>query len=115
LEPARLIAEQFRTSIVARAGAVSITHNREVARLGALVRASLRDMAISIPEQQDFGQNPLTVRETDQYQKEYVQSFAAQWDQLIDCDARAKSEGRFFVEILKAREKTKILDVATGT
>lgn len=76
---------------------------------------ALRDMTISIPEQQDFGRNLLTVCETDQYQKEYVQSFVAQWDKLIDWDMRAKSEGRFFVEILKAREKRKILDVVTGT
>lgn len=67
------------------------------------------------PEIQDFGRDPLKVRDTDQYQKEYIQSFVEKWDELIDWDARAKSEGKFFVEILKAREKEKILDVATGT
>ena len=37
------------------------------------------------------------------------------WDVLIDWEARADSEGRFFIDILKARDKQKILDVATGT
>ncbi len=37
------------------------------------------------------------------------------WDELIDWDARSSSEGRFFIDILKARGKQKILDVATGT
>jgi SAM-dependent methyltransferase len=72
-------------------------------------------MTISIPEQQDFGNDPLKVRDTDQYQKEYVESFVAKWDELIDWDARARTEGKFFVDVLKAREKEKILDVATGT
>jgi SAM-dependent methyltransferase len=64
---------------------------------------------------QDFGGEPLEVRDTEHYQKEYVQRFVEKWDALIDWDARAKSEGRFFVDILKGRLKTKILDVATGT
>ena len=34
---------------------------------------------------------------------------------MIDWDARAESEGQFFVEVLKGRGKEKILDVATGT
>ena len=72
-------------------------------------------MNYSVPEKQDFGDEPLAVRDTEHYQKEYVNSFVDKWDELIDWEARAKSEGRFFVEILKAREKTKILDVATGT
>ena len=65
--------------------------------------------------EQDFGETPLEVRDTEHYQKEYVQRFVEKWDELIDWDARAKSEGKFFVEILKGREKVKILDVATGT
>ena len=64
---------------------------------------------------QDFGQKPLEIRDTEHYQKEYVQRFVEKWDELIDWDARAKSEGQFFVDILKGREKVKILDVATGT
>lgn len=72
-------------------------------------------MSIAIVKEQDFGTDPLKVRDTDQYQKEYVQSFVEKWDELIDWDARASSEGEFFVQMLKARDKTKILDVATGT
>ena len=64
---------------------------------------------------QDFGDKPLEVRDTEHYQEEYVQSFVEKWDELIDWEARARSEGKFFVEILKGREKVKILDVATGT
>ena len=66
-------------------------------------------------KKQDFGADPLNVRETNCYQKEYVQSFVEKWDELIDWDARAESEGQFFIDILKARGKTQILDVATGT
>jgi SAM-dependent methyltransferase len=72
-------------------------------------------MSISEQRKQDFGDDPLEVRDTEHYQKEYVQSFVEKWDELIDWDARADSEGQFFVEILKGREKVKILDVATGT
>ena len=64
---------------------------------------------------QDFGADPLKIRETDHYQKEYVQSFVEKWDELIDWEARAESEGRFFIDMLKARDKIKVLDVATGT
>ena len=64
---------------------------------------------------QNFGDNPLETRETDHYRTEYVQSFVEKWDELIDWDARAESEGTFFIDILKARGKHKVLDVATGT
>lgn len=64
---------------------------------------------------QDFGANPLARRKTDNYQKEYVQSFVEKWDSLIDWNARADSEGQFFIDMLRARGKTKVLDVATGT
>jgi SAM-dependent methyltransferase len=64
---------------------------------------------------QDFGANPIKIRDTDHYQEEYVQSFVEKWDELIDWNARAESEGRFFIDMLKARGKEKILDVATGT
>ncbi|MGY9107588.1 MAG: SAM-dependent methyltransferase, partial [Alphaproteobacteria bacterium] len=65
--------------------------------------------------QQDFGKDPLKTRTTDHYQEEYVQSFVEKWDELIDWDARAKSEGQFFIDILKARGKKNVLDVAAGT
>ena len=72
-------------------------------------------MVISTIHPQKFGDQPLEVRETEHYQKEYVQSFVEKWDELIDWGARAQSEGQFFIEILKGRGKAKILDVATGT
>ena len=64
---------------------------------------------------QDHGDEPLDSRDTGLYQQEYVQSFVEKWDELIDWNARADSEGRFFIDMLKARDKHKILDVATGT
>jgi glycine/sarcosine N-methyltransferase len=72
-------------------------------------------------KEQDYGDDPLKVRKTEHYQKEYVQSFVEKWDELIDWDARAKSEGQFFIDILldkkkkSSRRKLKVLDVATGT
>lgn len=65
--------------------------------------------------EQDFGVNPIEMRETDHYQAEYVRGFVEKWDDLIDWDARADSEGRFFIDMLKGRGKTSVLDVATGT
>lgn len=67
------------------------------------------------PEKQAYGDNPKSVRKTEHYQAEYVQSFVEKWDELIDWDARAKSEGRFFIDLLRGRQKQKVLDVATGT
>lgn len=64
---------------------------------------------------QDYGHDPISVRETDKYKEEYVHSFVEKWDELIDWEARANSEGSFFVDELKRRGKKKILDVATGT
>lgn len=66
-------------------------------------------------KKQEFGDDPLTVRETDHYVEEYVESFVEKWDDLIDWDSRAESEGQFFIDILRERGKHKILDVATGT
>lgn len=64
---------------------------------------------------QQFGSDPTAVRDTDHYQKEYVQSFVEKWDELIDWDNRAKSEGQFFIDLLRKRGAKRILDVATGT
>lgn len=61
------------------------------------------------------GEDPKAVRETDQYTREYVYSFVDKWDELIDWEARAKSEGRFFINVLREHGKRKILDVSTGT
>ena len=67
------------------------------------------------PNEQDFGKNPLAVRETDHYQEEYIRGFVDKWDELIDWNSRASSEGDFFISTLKERGAKKILDVATGT
>jgi len=64
---------------------------------------------------QKYGDNPTAVRETDHYQHEYVESFVDKWDELIDWEGRAQSEGHFFIDLLKSHGKHKILDVAAGT
>ncbi|OKL43801.1 glycine/sarcosine N-methyltransferase [Pseudovibrio exalbescens] len=64
---------------------------------------------------QVYGDNPLEDRETDHYKKEYISTFVDKWDELIDWDGRAESEGQFFIDILRARGKERILDVACGT
>lgn len=74
----------------------------------------VKNPELVIPEQ-DYGEDPIAVRESDQYRMEYIQSFVEKWDDLIDWEARALSEGQFFIDILRARSKHKILDVATGT
>ena len=65
--------------------------------------------------EQVYGDDPTTDRETDHYRKEYVKTFVDKWDELIDWRARAESEGQFFIDILRARGKERILDVACGT
>ncbi len=55
------------------------------------------------------------MRETDHYRHEYVPGFVDKWDDLIDWDQRAKTEGEFFIEHLKARGTKTVLDVAAGT
>ena len=64
---------------------------------------------------QHYGDNPIAQRKTDLYKREYVQSFVKKWDDLIDWDARASSEGDFFIRILQERGVRRVLDVATGT
>jgi len=64
---------------------------------------------------QDFGTDPIAVRESDHYQQEYIEAFVDKWDQLIDWEARAKSEGDFFLRVLKEHNAKRVLDVATGT
>ena len=66
-------------------------------------------------QNQDYGQDPTTVRETDKYISEYIGGFVDKWDELIDWNARAESEGRFFIDELKKRGCKRILDVAAGT
>jgi glycine/sarcosine/dimethylglycine N-methyltransferase len=64
---------------------------------------------------QHYGNDPLADRETGLYRQEYVMSFVEKWDELIDWRARAESEGQFFIDVLRARGKQTVLDVATGT
>jgi SAM-dependent methyltransferase len=70
---------------------------------------------MSFTSEQSYGSNPIAVRETGHYQKEYVQSFVEKWDALIDWEQRAESEGDFFVNLLEERGAKRVLDVATGT
>src|SRR6056297_1872190 len=65
--------------------------------------------------EQAYGGNPLEDRDTDLYRGEYVMSFVEKWDELIDWRARAESEGQFFIDVLRARGKETVLDVACGT
>lgn len=65
--------------------------------------------------EQNYGKDPLAVRESDQYRAEYIQTFVEKWDELIDWEARAKSEGQFFIDVLRSRGKHQVLDVAAGT
>lgn len=66
-------------------------------------------------DRQDYGEDPTAVRDTDHYVEEYVRGFVDKWDDLIDWDARARSEGRFFIDLLKERGKETVLDAACGT
>ena len=66
-------------------------------------------------QEQHYGENPIAQRKTDLYKREYVHSFVRKWDELIDWEARASSEGDFFIRILKERGVKRVLDVATGT
>ena len=65
--------------------------------------------------EQVYHDDPLETRESDHYRKEYVISFVEKWDELIDWRGRAESEGQFFIDILRARGKETVLDVAAGT
>ncbi|PWR01716.1 SAM-dependent methyltransferase [Meridianimarinicoccus roseus] len=68
-----------------------------------------------VMDQQSYEGDPLENRETDRYRAEYVMSFVEKWDELIDWQGRATSEGQFFIDILRARGKESVLDVAAGT
>ncbi|MEO1090195.1 MAG: methyltransferase domain-containing protein [Pseudomonadota bacterium] len=78
------------------------------------LQVQLRNPELSLTEQQ-YGTDPLEDRQTDLYRGEYVKSFVEKWDELIDWDARARTEGQFFIDVLRARGKKTVLDVATGT
>ncbi|MUL81318.1 class I SAM-dependent methyltransferase [Mycobacterium sp. CBMA247] len=65
--------------------------------------------------EQSYGDDPLADRTSDLYRREFVTGFVEKWDELIDWDARSEAEGQFFVDVLRAHQKHKVLDVATGT
>lgn len=67
------------------------------------------------PLDQDFGPDPIAVRQTDHYRQEYVLRLAERWDQIIDWEGRAAGEGDFFIANLRRRGVRRVLDVATGT
>jgi sarcosine/dimethylglycine N-methyltransferase len=69
----------------------------------------------SVGPGQLYGEDPLADRATDLYRREFVRGFVEKWDELIDWDARATSEGQFFVDVLRTRGKQSVLDAATGT
>lgn len=64
---------------------------------------------------QHYGENPIAQCKTDLYKREYVHSFVRKWDELINWEARASSEGDFFIRMLQERGVRRVLDVATGT
>ncbi|GAB4548740.1 MAG: hypothetical protein Tsb0013_09530 [Phycisphaerales bacterium] len=66
-------------------------------------------------KEQSYGDDPTLVRDTDNYTDEYVRGFVEKWDQLIDWQSRAESEGSFFIDVLRERGVHRVLDVATGT
>jgi len=66
-------------------------------------------------KEQEYGEKPTAVRESDHYVAEYVHGFVDKWDELIDWDARRRGEANFFIRELKKHGKQKVLDVATGT
>ncbi|ANK79484.1 MAG: SAM-dependent methyltransferase [Rhizobiales bacterium NRL2] len=64
---------------------------------------------------QDYSDDETTDRDSGLYRAEYVMSFVEKWDELIDWDARARSEGKFFIQMLQALGANRVLDVACGT
>ncbi len=61
-------------------------------------------------EEQRYGDNPLSDRETEQYRNEYITAFVGKWDSLIDWSDRRKSEDEFLINIPRSRHKTTVLD-----
>ncbi len=78
-------------------------------------RLSNRRFPITARPTQEFGDNPVDVRETGHYTEEYVPSFVDKWDSLIDWEKRSQSEGNFFIDLLRKHGVKSVLDVATGT
>lgn len=51
----------------------------------------------------------------DLFKQEYTAEFADRWDELIDWEGRARSEGGFFRDILRKNGARRVLDIASGT
>ncbi len=79
------------------------------------MRHEAKAEALQGGNQRVYRGDPLAARDTDLYRQEYIMEFVNKWDELIDWDARAQSEGQFFIDILRARGKDTVLDVACGT
>jgi sarcosine/dimethylglycine N-methyltransferase len=90
------------------------TSKMEVIEIVATYQATGLNAELDM-RKQAYSDDPLTDRATDLYRGEYVKTFVEKWDELIDWDARAQSEGQFFIDVLRARGKSSVLDVATGT
>ncbi len=58
---------------------------------------------MSLAKTQLYRRHPIEVRETSHYTHEYVHEFVQKWDELIDWDKRAQTEGDFFIELLRRR------------
>ena len=58
---------------------------------------------------QQYGDDPLSVRESNHYQAEYAEQFVDKWDDLIDWKGRRESEGEFFIEVLREHGARKVL------
>ena len=80
-----------------------------------IMSSSSASAAILTPRHQEYGSEPVEVRETDHYKAEYIHSFVEKWDELIDWEQRAEGEGDFFIKRLQERGASRVLDVATGT
>ena len=64
---------------------------------------------------QEFGEDPIEKRDSNNYAKEYITGFADKWDELIDWKTRAESENSFFTRVLKRHGAKKVLDASCGT
>lgn len=64
---------------------------------------------------QEFGSEPLNVRESKHYLQEYTPDFVDHWDLVANWNVRDRHEGSFYIDLLKAYGCKRVLDLATGT
>jgi len=83
--------------------------------MSSTTKQTARQVLVNPELEQQFGEDPTQRRDSDNFVQEYVSDFVDKWDDLIDWDARAESEGDFFIRHLKERGARKVLDVAAGT